>query len=222
MTKTLVRLAAVLAVSSAIAVAPWQTGPSVAQTGPMEHGGQMGQGDAMMAQLDQLTGDDFDKAFLVQMSVHHAMAIMMARPAAASAPHQEAADLAKAIIGDQAAEIAKMGEWLKAWYGMDQPMMTVMMANSNQQPMSMDGHQSMGDMPMMSMMGDLWKLPAPRLEVVFLSEMIPHHQSAVEMAHLAYDRAAHQELKDLAHSIDASQTQEIEQMNAWLAAWYNL
>jgi len=104
MTKTLVRLAAVLAVSSAIAVAPWQTGPSVAQTGPMEHGGQMGQGDAMMAQLDQLTGDDFDKAFLVQMSVHHAMAIMMARPAAASAPHQEAADLAKAIIGDQAAD----------------------------------------------------------------------------------------------------------------------
>lgn len=42
------------------------------------------------------------------------------------------------------------------------------------------------------------------------------------MAHLAYDRAAHQELKDLAHSIDTSQTQEIEQMNTWLAAWYNL
>ena len=42
----------------------------------------------------------------------------------------------------------------------------------------------MGDMSMMndmSMMASLWKLPPQRLEVVFMSQMIPHHQSAIDM-----------------------------------------
>ena len=63
--------------------------------------------------LDQLTGDDFDKAFLSQMTMHHAMAVMMARPAAAQAPHQETKDLAQAIIADQTREIAQMRSWAK-------------------------------------------------------------------------------------------------------------
>lgn len=203
-------------------IAPWQASPISAQMGQMDHGEHMGQANPMMAQLDQLTGDDFDKAFLMQMSMHHAMAIMMARPAAANATHQESVDLANSIIADQAKEIATMGQWLKAWYGVDQPMMTIMMANGNMGPMSMDGHSPMSMDMSMSMMGDLWKLPGPRLEVVFLSEMIPHHQGAVEMAHLASDRAAHQEIKDLARSIDASQSDEIQKMNTWLAGWYGL
>ena len=77
----------------------------------------------------------------------------------------------------------------------------------------------MGDM---SMMGDLAKLPPARLETTFMSLMVPHHQEAVDMAGLVPDRAAHQELKDLAQSIIQSQTTEIQTMNAWLAAWYGL
>ena len=42
------------------------------------------------------------------------------------------------------------------------------------------------------------------------------------MANLAPDRAAHQELKDLARNIVDSQTAENAQMNEWLAAWYGL
>ena len=82
-----------------------------------------------------------------------------------------------------------------------------------------------GNMPMMgdmSMMASLDKLPPQRLEAVFMSDMIPHHQSAIDMAGLAADRAAHQEVKDLAKSITASQSAEIEQMNGWLSSWYGL
>ena len=71
-------------------------------------------------------------------------------------------------------------------------------------------------------MADLWKLPPYRLEAVFMAMMIPHHQSALSMASLVADRASHQELKDLDGQIISSQSAEIEQMNAWLAAWYGL
>ena len=54
------------------------------------------------------------------------------------------------------------------------------------------------------------------------SLMVPHHQGAIDMAMLVPDRAAHQELKDLADSITASQSDEIAKMNSWLAAWYGL
>jgi uncharacterized protein (DUF305 family) len=222
MTRRFLLAGAFVALALAAAFGSWQTTPSSAQMGGMNQGGQMGPGDPMATQLDQVSGDDFDRAFLVQMSMHHAMAIAMARPPAANAAHQETKDLANAIIAAQAAEIAQMADWLKAWYAMDQPMMMVVTANSNQGPMSMDGHQMMGDMPMTGMMGDLWKLPGPRLEAVFLSQMIPHHQGAVEMAHLAYERAGHQEIKDLSHSIEASQTNEVQKMNDWLKAWYGL
>jgi uncharacterized protein (DUF305 family) len=87
--------------------------------------------------------------------------------------------------------------------------------------MPMDGHHPMGDMNAMGM-GLLWELPGPRLEVAFLSQMIPHHQGAIEMAKLVPERAAHQELKDLAQNVINSQSSEIDKMNGWLSSWYSL
>lgn len=43
----------------------------------------------------------------------------------------------------------------------------------------------------------------------FIVEMIPHHESAVEMAEIAERRAEHEEVKDLAGEIVSSQTAEI-------------
>jgi uncharacterized protein (DUF305 family) len=83
----------------------------------------------------------------------------------------------------------------------------------------------MGDTPMihdMSMMASLWKLTPQRLEPVFMSQMIPHHQGVIDMAKLAPERAAHQELKDLSKNVIDSQPGEIDQTNGWLSAWYGL
>jgi uncharacterized protein (DUF305 family) len=88
--------------------------------------------------------------------------------------------------------------------------------------MPMQGGMPMGQMADMSMMASLWKLPSQRLEVVFLSQMIPHHQGAIDMARLVPDRSAHQDLKDLADGIVKSQSAEIERMNDWLSSWYSL
>jgi uncharacterized protein (DUF305 family) len=217
--------------------------------------------------LDQLSGDAFDRAFLQEMIMHHAMAVGMAQPLAANASHQEARDLANAIIADQTREIAQMRSWLKDWYSLEMPDPVGMMGGQPGQagpmgpsmgpgagpmagqpghpgPMAgQPGHpgsmgpgagpmagqggpmgpgQGMGPMGGMGMMADLWKLPPNRLESVFFSLMIPHHQGAIDAANLAPERASHQELKDLASSIVQSQTAEIGQMNAWLAGWYGL
>ncbi len=226
-------LGAPLALALLLAVALPPVGQARAQMGSM-----------MGPSLDQLSGDDFDKAFLTQMSMHHAMAVMMARPAAAQAARQETKDLAQTIIDEQTREIAQMRAWGRDWYGLDLPdpvaMMDQMHGGTGGSSMSgMPGHGGMGgqmsgmsqpggqmaNMPMMgdmSMMNDLWTLSPQRLEATFMTLMIPHHQAATAMAMLVPDRAAHQELKDLAAEIIRSQGEEISTMNSRLANWYNL
>jgi uncharacterized protein (DUF305 family) len=54
----------------------------------------------------------------------------------------------------------------------------------------------------------------------FIVMMIPHHEDAVAMADLALSRAQHPELKALANAIKTTQTQEIQQMQAWYKQWY--
>jgi uncharacterized protein (DUF305 family) len=240
-------LGALLALALGAALLLGRPMPTEAQMGPM--GSQP---------LDQLAGDDFDRAFLQQMIMHHAMAVGMAQPLAANASHPEAEELANTIIADQTREISHMRTWLKDWYGVEMPDPVGMMGGQPQGPMMGQpgqtgpmgpgmgpGHgpmmgpgpgagpmagqggpmgpgQGMGPMGGMGMMADLWKLPPNRLESVFFSLMIPHHQGAIDAANLAPERASHQELKDLASSIVQSQTAEIGQMNAWLAGWYGL
>lgn len=71
----------------------------------------------MMAGLSGKTGDEFDKAFLAEMIVHHEGAVDMAKAAQASAKHEELKQMAGAIISAQTMEIGQMKEWQKAWYG---------------------------------------------------------------------------------------------------------
>ena len=53
-------------------------------------------------------------------------------------------------------------------------------------------------------------------DVRFMTDMIPHHNQAVQMADLVADRTNQQELKDVAGRIDASQEDEIAFMQEWL------
>lgn len=73
-----------------------------------------------------------------------------------------------------------------------------------------------------SNMEHLKMLSGKDFEIDFMSEMIQHHTSALDMAKLVPDRANHQELKDAAQKIIDSQTQEISQMTGWLQQWYNI
>lgn len=56
-------------------------------------------------------------------------------------------------------------------------------------------------------------------DVTFATEMIRHHQQAVEMAELAADRTHSPEVRQLAEDIEAAQGPEIETMTQWLEDW---
>ncbi|MBA3550994.1 DUF305 domain-containing protein [Patescibacteria group bacterium] len=85
---------------------------------------------SMMVNLEGKTGDEFDKAFLSEMIMHHEGAVVMAEAALKNAKHQEIKSLAQAIIQAQNKEIADMQLWQKNWYGIE----TTVNSNENVQP----------------------------------------------------------------------------------------
>ncbi len=56
-------------------------------------------------------------------------------------------------------------------------------------------------------------------DVTFATDMIPHHQQAVQMAELATDRAASPEVLEVAEEIRGAQQPEIDTMSGWLEEW---
>lgn len=57
-------------------------------------------------------------------------------------------------------------------------------------------------------------------EEQFISEMIPHHQEAVDTAKIILANSNNQELKALAQNIVNAQTQEIAQLKSWRTEFY--
>lgn len=86
----------------------------------------------------------------------------------------------------------------------------------------MGGSGTMGMSEMMTVMNaELEEKTGDAFDQAFLSEMIVHHQGAVEMAQLALTNAEHKEIKDLANEIVSAQNKEISEMKAWQKNWYN-
>ncbi|HEY0473498.1 MAG TPA: DUF305 domain-containing protein [Kribbella sp.] len=56
-------------------------------------------------------------------------------------------------------------------------------------------------------------------DVTFASQMIPHHQQAVQMASMAGYQATTPAVKQLATAIKAGQDPEIKQLTGWLTSW---
>ncbi|MGH2414905.1 MAG: DUF305 domain-containing protein [Microcystaceae cyanobacterium] len=54
----------------------------------------------------------------------------------------------------------------------------------------------------------------------FIEMMVPHHQSASEMAEMALSQAKMPEVKKLAQKIIQDQGREIKQMQTWYKQWY--
>lgn len=97
-------------------------------------------------------------------------------------------------------------------------------ASSNRHMMP-DGTMMHGSMDMTAMMADMNAALAGKtgdeFDRAFLTEMIVHHEGAVEMAQLALTNAKRQEIKDLSQAIISAQNTEIAQMKGWLDRWYS-
>lgn len=57
-------------------------------------------------------------------------------------------------------------------------------------------------------------------EQAFLEQMVPHHESAVQMASLALGKTTRPGIRALAQGIISAQRREIADMKAWHLAWF--
>lgn len=83
----------------------------------------------MNKQLEGLSGDAFDKAYLEMMIAHHQGAIDMAELAPTRAKHDEIKTLSTTIVTAQNKEISDMKQWQSNWAYTSDEMMNMMHGN---------------------------------------------------------------------------------------------
>jgi uncharacterized protein (DUF305 family) len=170
----------------------------------MDHGSMDTGSGGMAREMVMENGEYSDRAFIDAMVPHHQGAVEMARVALENAEHQEIIELSRNIISTQKAEIQELKAIKQQEFG------------TSEVPMEMGA----GEMKAMGMTdpGELAnKEPFDR---AFIDAMIPHHESAIEMAQVAYQESDNPEIRALAESIVEAQRREITQMEGWRKEWY--
>ncbi len=170
----------------------------------MDHG-SMGMGSGGMArEMVMENGKYSDKAFIDAMVPHHQGAVEMAEVALQNAEHERIRQLSRTIISTQRAEIEELKAIKQQEFG------------TSEVPMEMSAHE----MQMMGMTDPQALANRDPFDKAFIDAMIPHHQSAIEMAQVALEESDNPRIKELAGNIVSAQQREIEQMLQWRQAWY--
>ena len=150
-------------------------------------------------------GEYSDERFIDAMVPHHQGAIDMANVALENAEHPEIQQLAQNVISTQEAEIDELKAIKQREYGTSE----------------VPTETSPEEMKTMGVMAAPKELANEQpFDKAFIDAMIPHHQSAIDMAQVAYEETGDSEIKDLALGIVTAQQQEIEQMIDWRKEWY--
>jgi uncharacterized protein (DUF305 family) len=145
-----------------------------------------------------------DRAFIDAMVPHHQGAIAMAEVALKNAEHEEIKELSRNIVSTQQSEIEELKSIKQEEFG------------TSNVPMEMSPKQMRG----MGMMDPKRLSKREPFDEAFIDAMIPHHQSAIEMAQVALENSDNPTIKELAQNIISAQQREIEQMKQWRKEWY--
>ena len=94
-----------------------------------------------------------------------------------------------------------------------------MMSMMGMHPTSDSAIKNDESMGMDQMTANLKGKSGEEFDKLFISEMIVHHQGAIDMAEMAKQSAKHEEIKKLADDIITAQTTEISQMKQWQKDW---
>ena len=150
-------------------------------------------------------GEYSDERFIDAMVPHHQGAIEMAEVALENAEHEEVRALAEDIVSAQEAEIEVLRAIKREEFG------------TSEVPagMSAEEMEGMGNMVDPRELAD--QEPFDR---AFIDNMIPHHESAIEMANAALKESENPEIREIAGAIVDAQEKEIAQMQRWREEWY--
>jgi len=145
--------------------------------------------------LEKLSGKAFDRAFLSMMIPHHQAALDMARAVLPLSKDVQVKTWASAIIKAQQTEITTMTALLKPLGGSDAKMAAMM-----------DSMKTMGQMVR----------SAKNPDVAFAQDMLPHHDSAIDMAKIALQRSSDPKVLKIAQGIVLAQAKEMYDFRTWL------
>ena len=173
-------------------------------------------------EIERARANDADIEFVQMMIPHHAQALEMAQLAPKAGGSKAVRTMADRIDGAQRPEIVYMAGWLTD-QGLDAP--TKEQIEGGNIPMGRHGgHGSHGgdvhDMAGMAseaQMAALAKAKGAQFDRQFLELMVMHHQGAIEMVGDVVRQGADLQVNELATSIAADQTAEIDRMRQLLA-----
>ncbi|MFB0835015.1 DUF305 domain-containing protein [Arthrobacter halodurans] len=168
------------------ATTPAPPAASAAASGPAAEAATHNAADAMFAQM---------------MIPHHEQAVEMSDILLAKSDiDAPVVELAERIKAAQSPEIARMTAWLRAW---------------GEPTEAGDGH-GMAGMMTEADLAALAEAEGPEAVALFLTQMVAHHDGAVEMARTEIERGRDADAVALARDIVAAQEAEITEMRELL------
>jgi uncharacterized protein (DUF305 family) len=167
------------------------------------------------------TVDSVDAGFSRDMARHHLQGVEMANLVPERSQDPEVRQLAFDISATQTNQAGRMQGWLALWglptTGGDTMAWMSDSSGHGGHDMAMDG----GLMPGMATedeLANLRQLTGPAFDVEFLRLMIRHHQGGKEMAEYAAEHAQEQAVRELADTMEQTQTAETRTMTDMLTA----
>jgi uncharacterized protein (DUF305 family) len=177
-----------------------------------------------VGRTDQPGTASVDAGFARDMSTHHVQAVEMANLAQTHSSDPQVQQLAFDIASTQNNQVGRMRGWLSLW-GLPLNGGTGVMSWMG------EGMHDMGAMqkaeqrgvPMPGMAGEsdlaqLRSLTGTPFDVLFLQLMIRHHQGGTAMAEYGAAHAQEPAVRNLAQTIDETQTAEVTTMEQMLRA----
>ena len=148
-------------------------------------------------------GQYSDERFIDAMIPHHQGAIEMAQVALENAEHSEILALAEEIVAAQESEIGQLKSIKQEQFGTSEVALDT--SKEQMEGMAMDRQDLANQDP---------------FDKAFIDAMIPHHESAIEMANVVLKESENPEIREIAEAIVEAQEREIEQMTSWRDEWY--
>jgi uncharacterized protein (DUF305 family) len=147
----------------------------------------------MAAMIANKSGPEFEAAFLGMMTLHHQGGVKMAKIAVEKAQSEELKGMMQKAITKQQSEIEQMTAWLQQWH--------------KKSPSDYEEPKE-SKTKMQKDMAEVQRATGEKFDAVFASKMAEHHKGAIEMGHLAHQKAQHEAAKTLGAKIAEDQEKE--------------
>ncbi len=160
-----------------------------------------------------ITGLQFDQAYIDMMVPLNQGFVQMGQIASQRAQHPELKALANQIVSERQAEITQLQNWKKQWFGDSNT------PSLNQVPMIQGEGLNLRLLDLQAVITQVKNAPEP-FDRAFIDAIVPQYQAGIAAANLAQSTGSHAELKTLAQKMVTEEQNELNELNAWRAAWY--